>query len=256
MDKEGGRCIGNDFLFPAAIVRFHPCGQLAIVALGLHPIYNTSMTIPQALHALEAFQGDSLTENLAIIEAAIVGLGMEQLQSFCLDRNIDHSFMASAASIKKVAGQINVIIHAAGILCSLPHILKPGEIIQSVSLGAGNTGRMFDLETSHRVAEYKFIDWQGGPESIRQNSLFKDFFELAEFETKKSKQLFVVGTGFPIRFLSGGRALTSVLKQYPAILHRIITKYGSDIIRTRDYYDLKKEVVEIVDVSPYIGRDI
>jgi hypothetical protein len=37
------------------------------------------------------------------------------------------------------------------------------------------TGRSFDLETSDRVAvaEFKFIRWQGGPESIRQNQLFK-----------------------------------------------------------------------------------
>jgi hypothetical protein len=43
------------------------------------------------------------------------------------------------------------------------------------------TGRSFDLETSYRVAvaEFKFIRWQGGPESIRQNQLFKDFYLLA-----------------------------------------------------------------------------
>jgi hypothetical protein len=155
-----------------------------------------------------------------------------------------------------VAGQINVIIHAAGILCSLPRILEPGEIVESVSLGAGNTGRRFDLETNRRVAEYKFIDWQGGPESIRQNSLFKDFFELAEFETKKSKHIYVLGTSFPMRFLKGGRALTSVLSRFPTILQKITVKYGADVTRVRDYYELKKHEVEIVDVSPYIGRDV
>ena len=43
------------------------------------------------------------------------------------------------------------------------------------------TGRSFDLETSCRVAvaEFKFIRWQGDPESIRQNQLFKDFYLLA-----------------------------------------------------------------------------
>jgi hypothetical protein len=62
------------------------------------------------------------------------------------------------------------------------HILRPGEVIDCVSLGAGNTGRAFDLETNLRIAEFKFIHWQGGPESIRQNSLFKDFYEMAEHE--------------------------------------------------------------------------
>lgn len=164
--------------------------------------------------------------------------------------------MSSAASVKKVAGQINVIIHAAGILCSLPHILKPGELVESVSLGAGNTGRPFDLETNLRIAEYKFIDWQGGPETIRQNSLFKDFFELAEYKTDKSKYVYVVGTSHPLRFLNGGRALTSVLSRFPSILERLQEKHGSTVAVVRDYYQLKKDEVEIVDVSPFIGRNV
>ena len=88
------------------------------------------------------------------------------------------------AHFERHLGQINVVIHALGILLCLPHILRPGEVIDYVSLGAGNTGRAFDLETSLRIAEFKFIHWQGGPESIRQNSLFKDFYEMAEHETQ------------------------------------------------------------------------
>lgn len=214
------------------------------------------MTIPQALRALEAFQGEALTESLSQIEANIVGLSVDELQEFCTGRGIDHALIASAASIKKVAAQINVIIHAAGILCSLPHVLKPGEKVESVSLGAGNTGKRFDLETNLRVAEYKFIDWRGGSESIRQNALFKDFFELAEYRTQKSKHIYVVGTAMPTKFLEGGRALASVLSRFPSILERIRVGYGDRIAKVRDYYQLMKHEVEIVDVSPYIGRDV
>jgi hypothetical protein len=32
-------------------------------------------------------------------------------------------------------------------------------------IGAGYTGREFDLETNYRVAEFKFIHWRGGPEA-------------------------------------------------------------------------------------------
>ena len=53
--------------------------------------------------------------------------------------------------MKRLAGQINVTIHALGILMCLPHILEPDERVESVSLGAGNTGRDFDLETNVRV---------------------------------------------------------------------------------------------------------
>lgn len=210
------------------------------------------MSIDQAIQAIEEFQGDSLTKSISSIEAHVVGLSLEELQAFCGSRKIDGNFLSSALSIKKVAGQINVIIHAAGILRSLQSILEPGEKIESVSLGAGNTGRKFDLETNLRVAEYKFIDWQGGPESIRQNGIFKDFFELAEHQTEKKKFLYVVGTEFPLRFFLGGRALTSVLSRHPAILKRITAKYGKSIGKVCDYYELKKQAVQICDISPHI----
>src|SRR5258707_7159961 len=143
------------------------------------------MRVDQAIKAIDGFQGESLTQRLSAIESGVVGLDLVELQKFCGERGIDKAFLASALSIKKIAGQINVIIHAAGILHSLLSILEHGETVESVSLGAGNTGRKFNLETNLRVAEYKFIDWQGGPESIRQNGIFKDFFELAEYETAK-----------------------------------------------------------------------
>lgn len=212
------------------------------------------MTIDKALRALEAFQGESLTGSLSDIESRIIGAGVEDVEGFCAASGIDNSFMDSAVAVKRVAGQINVIIHAAGILRSLSGIIKPGEKVESVSLGAGNTGRQFDLETNIRVAEYKFIDWQGGPESIRQNGIFKDFFDLAEHETHKKKYLYVVGTEYPLKFFNGGRALTSVLSRHPRILSRIQEKYGDSITKVCDYYEMKKNEVTICDVSPYIGR--
>ena len=116
--------------------------------------------------------------------------------------------------------------------------MESGEKVKSVSLGAGNTGRKFDLETNRRIAEFKFIDWRGGAESIRQNGIFKDFFELAEHDTRKRKFLYVIGTDYPLRFLNGGRALTSVLSKQPTLYGRLIEKYGVEIHTVRDYYRL------------------
>jgi hypothetical protein len=214
------------------------------------------MTIAQALELLESFQGSSLTHSLARFEAEIVGLGADELAEYCVGRKIDRALLTSAATIKRIAAQINVIIHAAGILCSLPSILQPGERIERVSLGAGNTGKRFDLETNVRVAEYKFIDWRGGPESIRQNALFKDFFELAEYSTSKKKFMYVVGTQLPMKFLNSRRALASVLSRLPTILTRIRQLYGPEVSVVRDYYHLRKHDVAIVDVGPMIGRDV
>jgi hypothetical protein len=39
-------------------------------------------------------------------------------------------------------------------LVALPKILEPGELVQSLSLGDGNTGRAHDLETDRRIDEF------------------------------------------------------------------------------------------------------
>jgi hypothetical protein len=41
--------------------------------------------------------------------------------------------------VKDMAGQIDVTLHAVGILLSLRHILDSGERVESLSLGAGST---------------------------------------------------------------------------------------------------------------------
>ena len=214
------------------------------------------MSIDHAIKAIQRFQGNSLTESLSELESAIVGADLRESQSFCEHRDIDLNFLDSALAIKNVAGQINVIIHASGILHSLASLLEEGEFVESVSLGAGNTGRKFDLETNLRVAEFKFIDWKGGAESIRQNGIFKDFFELAEFETTKKKCLYIVDTKFPLKFLNGGRALTSVLSKQPVIMAKIQEKYDGNIKIVRQYFNLHKDSVGVYDVRPYIGRSI
>ncbi|MDV6315923.1 hypothetical protein [Idiomarina sp. HP20-50] len=214
------------------------------------------MTIDKALRILEEFQGSSLTRSLSDIERCIIGSGLEEVDGFCTARGINDNFMDSAIAVKRVAGQINVIIHAAGILSSLSGILEPGERVESVSLGAGNTGRQFDLETNIRVAEYKFIDWQGGAESIRQNGIFKDFYSLAEHETSKKKYLYVVGTDYPLKFFNGRRALTSVLSRHPKVLAHINEKYGVNVEKVRDYFEIKKNEVFICDVTSFVGRSV
>ena len=47
--------------------------------------------------------------------------------------------LSAAAELKQLTSQIDVTIHALGILLCLPYILKDGETIEYISLGAGNT---------------------------------------------------------------------------------------------------------------------
>src|SRR5262249_35418951 len=139
---------------------------------------------------------------------------------------IDDVLLRSALHLKLASAEINVIVHAVGILLSLPHILDPDERVQYLSLGAGNTGRPFDLETDKRIAEFKFIDWKGGSETIRQNSLFKDFYELVEFETTKKRFLYVVGLEHPMKFFNGGRACESVMSRNKRLWARYCERYS------------------------------
>lgn len=212
----------------------------------------SQLAIENAIHLLQTFRGADLTRTIYQIEKSLKGASAETYAEVLTTSGAKAEVLGAAGLIKQLAGQINVVIHALGILLCLPHILRPGEIIDYVSLGAGNTGRAFDLETNLRFAEFKFIRWQGGPESIRQNSLFKDFYEMAEHETRKKKYLYVLGTEHGEKFFNGGRALSSVLSRNVALRNRFNEKFGDRYRTVRDYYLPKKGVVVIQDVSPFV----
>jgi hypothetical protein len=157
----------------------------------------------EAAENIQDFEAGSLKNRVFNLEKCFQDAGKQTTQTLCRDLNIDTTLLESAFLLKKVAGQINVIVHSVGILISLPHILKEDELVESLSLGAGNTGRSFDLETNLRVAEFKFIQWKGDSEAIRQNSVFKDFYGLAEAATSKERFLYVVGLEHPLSFFTG-----------------------------------------------------
>ena len=130
------------------------------------------ISILEAAIAIQEFEKGSLTEQISAIESKLAGADSNIVQSVYPSLGVTTDLLESAITFKRAARQINVLIHSIGILLSLPKVLEKDEIVEYLSLGAGNTGRPFDLETNHRIAEFKFINWQGGAESIRQNSLF------------------------------------------------------------------------------------
>jgi len=204
-----------------------------------------------AISALQAFCGPDLTLTIERIEGSLRNATLDTCAAALAACGTKSEVLSAAGLIKRIAGQINVVIHALGILLCLPRILQPGEAIEYVSLGAGNTGRAFDLETNQRIAEFKFIRWQGGPEVIRQNALFKDFYEMAEHATKKQRFLYVLGTEYPEKFFNGGRAMSTVLSN-ARFRDRFVAKHGEQYQRVRDYYLPRKHLVAIVDASPFV----
>ncbi len=212
----------------------------------------TTNDAPQVARLLQRFCGNHLTSTLSTIERSAAGLTAHDCSDFLAQISATNEVLSAAAEMKRLAGQINVTIHALGILLCLPHIFEDGERVEYASLGAGNTGRDFDLETNYRVAEFKFISWKGGPESIRQNSVFKDFFHLAESESTKRKHLYVLGTEHPLKFLNGGRALNSVLSRNNKVRELFYQRFGNRFTRVRDYYHFCQDRVTIQDVSCWL----
>lgn len=210
------------------------------------------MDLIQITATLQKFTGVELTGTLARIEAELRGLNANECAVVLSTIGAERQTLSAAAALKRIAGQVNVAIYALGILLCLPHILEPGELIEYVSLGAGNTGRDFDLETNFRVAEFKFIRWRGGPESIRQNSIFKDFFLLAENESAKRKYLYVLDTRFPLKFLNAGRALSSVLSKDERVRDQFHAKFGDQFQKVREYYLAHGNKVTVADVSAWV----
>ena len=212
----------------------------------------STMDLLQAADILQRFGGASLTATVSRIEGSVRGLTSRDCSSFLVEVGASSELLTAAAAMKRLAGQINVAIHAASILLCLPHILEDGEMVEHVSLGAGNTGRQFDLETNLRVAEFKFIHWRGGAESIRQNSIFKDFFLLAESNSFKRKYLYVLGTEHPLKFLNGGRALSSVLSSNVKLQKKFYEKFGTQFEKVRDYFVSHRDQIVIQDVSQWV----
>ena len=210
------------------------------------------MGIEKAAKNVKNFEGNSLTNTLYDIETAFHGANRVDSENLRKRFHLDSELIFSAIELKKVAAQINVIIHALGILLALPRILHANERIDYLSLGAGNTGRKFDLETNIRIAEFKFINWQGGSETIRQNSIFKDFYELAEHRTDKKRYLYVLGTQVPLRFFNGARAIKSVLSRNNKLSQEFIDNYGNRFKVVNEYYLHKKERVVMEDISDLV----
>lgn len=209
---------------------------------------------PGIVELLDRFTGEDLTRTLAGIENSVRGLTATDSAFFVERAGAGREVLAAAGEMKRLSGQINVTIHALGILLCLPHILEPGEIVESVSLGAGNTGRMFDLETNFRVAEFKFITWRGGSETIRQNGVFKDFMVMAEHETLKRKYLYLLGTEQALRFFKGGRALASVLSKDARRSDGFKARHGDQYKTVGDYFARYANTVTIVDVSQWLSE--
>lgn len=141
-------------------------------------------------------------------------------------------------------------MHALGVLLMLPTILTGGEVVESLSLGAGSSEtRRFDLETNRRIAEFTFTEWQGN-DNARLQKVFKDFFRLAEFATDRYKQLWVSDDKFVLKYLRSGSSVYSATHKSRNVWEEFSGKYPT-IERVGEYFRLHADNVHIC----VYGRD-
>jgi hypothetical protein len=213
----------------------------------------SEVKLDQAVRQLTSFFGTDPLDAIRRLETSIPALTDHEasLQHYLDSVRFSPATLTAALEIKSLVGQVNVLVHASGIIASLPHILEPGEQVMSLSLGAGNASE-FDLITNRRIAEFKFIAWRGGSESIRQNQVFQDCLKLLWDRSGKRKQLYLTGTQEALRFLTGGRALDSVLSKNVRVKQEFLQRYGSRFDRVGEFYSTKMNQIEIIDLRSIV----
>lgn len=207
------------------------------------------MAIADSISRVEQFKGRSLTRKIAEIEFQLPGGGLAQVTDANGVFGISQELLVAAAAVKKASAQIDVVIHAVGILYALPYILRDSEVVEGLSLGAGSARSDFDLVTDQRIAEFKFIRWQEKGNAVRNKSLFQDFFRLAREDTEKERCLYLLQSAIPLHFLRGGRDILRVLDRNRRLTDDFRTRYDGIYRTVGEYYRAHKDTVRIVDLT-------
>lgn len=188
------------------------------------------------------FTGKNLTSTISKLQYKFENLGRDQIAQQIEAHQINADLLRAALFVKHSAAQIDVVIHALGILALLPTVLDPDETLESLSLGAGSSEKnRFDVETNRRVAEFTFIEWQGN-DNTRLQKMFKDFFRLAEYETTKTKELWLTDDQFVLKYLRSGTSIRSATHKHRNVWESFVEKYPK-LTKITEYYRLHESTV-------------
>lgn len=197
------------------------------------------------------FAHNSLTSTIGSLEAQLNGAGVSEAHAAVLTSELDEDLIDSALIIRERIGMIDTLIHAAVITVVLPLILQPGETLtKRPSLGAGNDpDRNFDLETSHRVAEFKLSSWKGS-DGGRERGLFADVVGLSLDTTGRKRQVYVVGQR-PVRFLTQGSR--NAAKTLSKVALKLRDPAGIDASTTVSEFT-KAANIEVIDLTTLLPK--
>jgi hypothetical protein len=160
--------------------------------------------------------------------------------------------LRSTIAAREARGKISDLIHAAAIALSLPHILEPGERLMRPSLSAGNIkGRLFDIETDRRIAEFELALWTG-EDGARQKSAVKDLASLAADTSGRTAELYVRGS-IAIGWLKRTRSpVRQQIKGFPPELAAFEQAFGDPGVAVSAFVAGKAAHVHLIDIEQHV----
>ena len=85
------------------------------------------MRLLTAARKVRGFQSGGLGARLSMLEYQLVDLKKTGVVHLCGKEGVDTSLLEAGFEVKKLARQVNTLIHAVGILTALPAILRRGD---------------------------------------------------------------------------------------------------------------------------------
>ncbi len=171
-------------------------------------------------------------------------------EALALITGFDEDLVDSALVVRERVGMIDTLIHAAVITQVLPLILGAGEtVLKRPSLGAGNDpDRVFDLETTHRVAEFKLSSWKGA-DGGRQRALFADVVGLSLDQSGRRREVYVVGA-IPRNFLTTSKRNAAKTLSKAALRIRSPEGLTEDVTVSAFTAAAQVRVIDLTDLLP------
>lgn len=217
-------------------------------------------SLHRAVDVLAEFVGtEELTGRIAALESQLLNVTDANAAEVVATAGIRLETLLAALTVRNRLGRVSDVVHAAVIALALPYLLEPGEAVSNrPSLAAGNDPtRPFDLETTHRVAEFKVSVWKGA-DAMRKRGVFADLVHLALDDSGRRAQLFVVGDE-PRRFLESSKSSASwgFTRGSAHLKQRYTDRFGSletPIAEVRSTHAAHVEIINLGTVIPGLGE--
>ena len=215
-----------------------------------------AVAVGDVFSALVSFGRGSLTHTVADLEQSFAGKDAAGLRAALGPQGVTGKTLEAGLIARDMFGRLNDIVHAVAIAVALPLLLEPGEVVESVSLAAGNSSdRPFDLSTNRRIAEFKLSRWDGH-DTGRKLQLAKDIVHLAADESGRRAQLFVLDER-PLEFVSRSASpMENLLKRFPATLRLFESRFGDSAVSIAEFRSVGGSQVELVDLRSVLGHAI